>query len=73
LAPTIEPSDPILSPPAVSPTPSLTTDNPTGPADRLLDPTPEETDAVPSSAPQQMDSNATPLSALLHDRFGLGR
>ena len=74
LAPTNGSREPVLSPPAVLPIPSLATDNATGPADRLPDHlTPEETSAVPPSALQGLDANVKAVSALLRDRFGIGR
>jgi len=56
LAPTNGSREPILSALAVSQIPSLATDNPTGPANRLPDhATPEETSAALPSAPQALD------------------
>jgi hypothetical protein len=74
LAPTNGARKPILSPPAVSQTWSLPTDNPTGLADGLPDrPTPEETGAVPPGAPPVVDANVKAVSARLRERFSLER
>jgi len=73
LAPTNGSREPILIPPAESQAPPLLTDNPTGPANRLLGhPTSEETSAASPSAPQAPNANVKAVSVLLRERFGLG-